>query len=162
MDGKPSNIDSNIDIEAIRAFFAADRFAASAGIHIDEVSETGVTCSLELTAEHRNASGGVQGGAIFTLADLAFAVHANRGLALGAADGVTVGQSCSISFLKATRGKRLTARSTCLSRGKTMSVYRVTIEDDLGAPIAEFTGNGFTTRTEAAAKLPQTTSSMPH
>jgi acyl-CoA thioesterase len=127
--------DRPINIEAFRAFFAADHFAALAGIRIDEVTETGVTCSLELTAEHRNASGGVQGGAIFTLADLAFAVHANRGLVLGPPDGepdgtpvgVTVGQSCSISFLKATRGKRLIARSSCLSRGKTMSVYRVTI-----------------------------------
>lgn len=141
------------DIGAFRAFFAADRFAALAGIQIDEVSETGVTCSLDLSADHRNASGGVQGGAIFTLADLAFAVHANRALVDGAGNpggqpaGVTVGQSCSISFLKATRGTRLIARSRCLSRGKTMSVYRVTIEDDLGVPIAEFTGNGFTTGT---------------
>jgi acyl-CoA thioesterase len=142
------------NLEDFRAFFAADKFAANAGIVIESVTEDGGTCSLELRDAHRNAGGGVQGGAIFTLADLAFAVHSNLAYvnalsnrAEGStAPGITVGQSCSISFLKATRGTRLVAKSTCLSKGKTMSVYRITITDDLGVPIAEFTGNAFTTK----------------
>jgi acyl-CoA thioesterase len=63
----------------------------------------------------------------------------------GADLGVTVGQSCSISYLKSTRGTRLIARSQCLSRGKSMAVYRISVSDDLGVPIAEMIGNGFTT-----------------
>ena len=34
-------------------------------------------CSVDLKAEHRNAVGGVMGGVLFTLADLAFAAAAN-------------------------------------------------------------------------------------
>jgi acyl-CoA thioesterase len=133
-----------IDLNRIRNFFAADRYAAAAGIVIDRAGEDRVECSMEITALHRNAGGAVQGGAIFTLADLAFAVHSNLALACGEAAGITVGQSCSISFMKSSKGKRLIAESRCLSRGKSMSVYRVTIKDDLGALIAEMHGNGFT------------------
>jgi acyl-CoA thioesterase len=134
----------DIDVNKFREFFAADRFAANAGIRIEQVAENSVVCSLELGPGHRNAGGSVQGGAIFTLADFAFAVHSNIALVCGENTGITVGQSCSISYLKATRGKRLIAKTSCLSRGKSMSVYQVAVEDDLGVPIAEFTGNAFT------------------
>ncbi|MDR2630021.1 MAG: PaaI family thioesterase [Spirochaetaceae bacterium] len=134
-----------IDLDKIRTFFSADRFAAEAGIVIDSVREDQVECSMEITGKHRNAGGAVQGGAIFTLADLTFAVHSNLELVCGVDKGITVGQSCSISFLKSTRGRRLIAQSVCLSRGKNISVYRITIRDDLGALIAEMHGNGFTT-----------------
>jgi acyl-CoA thioesterase len=134
-----------IDIDTFRAYFSADRWAAAAGVVIDSVQEDAVECSMEITGMHRNANGAVQGGAIFTLADLAFAVHSNLQMLRGADLGVTVGQSCSISYLKSTRGKRLIARSQCLSRGKSMAVYRISVSDDLGVPIAEMIGNGFTT-----------------
>jgi acyl-CoA thioesterase len=134
-----------IDIEKFRTFFSADRWAAAAGIRIDSVREDLVECSMEITGVHRNAGGRVQGGAIFTLADLAFAVHSNLDLVLGADVGITVGQSCSISYLKAPGGGRLIARSVRLSRGRNMAVYRVSVSDDLGAPVAEMIGNGFTT-----------------
>ncbi|MDR0399505.1 MAG: PaaI family thioesterase [Treponema sp.] len=133
------------DLEKFRSFFAADRWAAAAGVRIDSVGEDLVECSMEIADIHRNAGGAVQGGAVFTLADLAFAVHSNRDMVQGADLGITVGQSCSISFLKSSRGKRLIARSVCLSKGKTMSVYRISVSDDLGVPIAEMIGNGFTT-----------------
>jgi acyl-CoA thioesterase len=135
----------DIDLEKFRSFFAADRWAAAAGALIDSVGEDQVECSMEIADIHRNAGGAVQGGAIFTLADLAFAVHSNLDLVCGADVGITVGQSCSISYLKSSRGKRLIARSMCLSKGKSMSVYRISVTDDLGVPIAEMTGNGFTT-----------------
>jgi acyl-CoA thioesterase len=135
----------NIDVDRIREYFSADRFAAAAGIVIDSVAEDRVECSMEITDRHRNAGGAVQGGAIFTLADLTFAVHSNLDLACGADRGITVAQSCSISFLKNTRGKRLVARSVCLSRGRSISVYRISVEDDLGVLIAEMHGNGFAT-----------------
>ncbi|MDR2258733.1 MAG: PaaI family thioesterase [Treponema sp.] len=141
-----------INLDRIRDFFSADRFAAAAGIGIDSVREDQVECSMEITDMHRNAGGAVQGGAIFTLADLTFAVHCNLDLLCGADKGITVGQSCSISFLKSTKGKRLIAQSVCLSRGKRISVYRISIKDDLGVLIAEMQGNGFTTGGVPASK----------
>jgi acyl-CoA thioesterase len=135
----------DIDLEKFRTFFAADHWAAAAGAVIDSVAEDLVECSMEIADVHRNAGGAVQGGAIFTLADLAFAVHSNLDMVCGANLGITVGQSCAISYLKSSRGSRLIARSVCLSRGRSMSVYRISVSDDLGVPIAEMIGNGFTT-----------------
>jgi uncharacterized domain 1 len=134
-----------INLEQIREYYKKDRFATDNGIVIDSVTEDCVVCSMKLGEGHANAAGGIQGGAIFTLADLAFAVHCNLEMVCGADIGVTVGQSCSISFLKGTRGSRLFAKSSCISKGRSMSVYRISIEDDLGVPIAEMQANSFTT-----------------
>jgi len=133
-----------IDLEHIRSHFKKDRFATGAGIEIDSVTEDCAVCSMEINEEHRNSVGGVQGGAIFTLADLTFAVHCNLAWVCGEDIGVTVGQSCSISFLKSTKGKKLTASSVCLSKGRSVSVYRIIVKDDLGASIAEMLANAFT------------------
>ncbi|MDR2076437.1 MAG: PaaI family thioesterase [Desulfovibrio sp.] len=134
-----------IDLERVRAYFAADRFAAMAGIFIEAVSEECVVCGMGITPGHKNAANLVQGGAIFTLADVAFGIHANLERACGADAGLTVGQSCDISFLRRPEGKRLTARSTRLSRGANIAVYRVAVTDDRGRLVAEMRGNGFTT-----------------
>jgi len=133
----------NIDLEKIREFFKKDRFATKNGMVIDSVSEDCVVCAMDITDEHRNAGGGVQGGAIFTLADLAFAVHCNLAMVCGETEKLTVGQSCSISFLKSTRGRRLIAKSSCISKGRSMSVYRICVEDDLGVRVAEMLANGY-------------------
>ena len=136
----------HIDLEHIRNHYKNDRFATDSGIVIDSVTEDCVICSMELGEKHKNAVGGIQGGAIFTLADLAFAVHCNLAMVCGEDVGITVGQSCSISFLKGTKGNRLIAKSTCLSRGRKVSVFRICIEDDLGAQIAEMLANSCTTK----------------
>ena len=137
------------DIVKIRSFFQGDHYAANSGIKIETVETDCVTCSMEITELHLNAAGGVQGGAIFTLADFTFAVHANQALALGEDTALIVGQSCAISYLKPARGKKLTARSKCLSSGRNMSVYRIVITDDFGNNIAEMHGNGFKTHPKA-------------
>jgi len=133
----------NIDLEQVRNYFKNDLFAMENGIVIDSLAEDCVVCGMELSAGHRNAAGGVQGGAIFTLADFAFAVHCNLAMVCGEDVKLTVGQSCSISFLKSTKGRRLTAISTCVSKGRSISVFRIRVEDDLGVQIAEMLANGF-------------------
>ena len=136
---------SQLDSGQFREFFSGDKYAEKTGVVIDDVSLECVQCSMDITPGHLNANGVVQGGAIFTLADLAFAVHCNIEHILGEDVGVSVGQSCYVSYLKPAAGKRLIAKSSCLSKGRTMSVYRVTVADDCGAPIAEFIGNAFRT-----------------
>lgn len=130
------------DLNALRAFFADDRFAASAGITLERADEGCVECAMPITPEHLNAAGGVQGGAIFTLADFTFAVHSNLSFLSGEAAGITVAQSNTISFLAAPKGNRLLARSTRLSRGRNVSVFRIAIFDAEGRQIAEMIGNG--------------------
>ncbi|MDR2771381.1 MAG: PaaI family thioesterase [Clostridiales Family XIII bacterium] len=141
-------MDMDIDIEKCREIFGADRFAANAGIRIDAACEDEVVCSMEIRDMHLNAGNAVQGGAIFTLSDFAFGVHSNLHRFFGAGVGLTVGQSCSISYLRSPKGGKLIARSTCLHKGRTISVYRVTVEDELGNRISEMHGNGFTTRAQ--------------
>jgi acyl-CoA thioesterase len=134
----------NISLEQVRKYFMNDRFATENGIVIDSVAEDCVKCGMEITDNHKNSVGSVQGGAIFTLADLAFAVHSNLAMVCNEDVGVTVGQSCSISFLKSTKGKRLIAKTACISKGRSISTYRICVEDDFGVPIAEMLANGFT------------------
>ena len=52
-------------------FFKNDRFATNAGVELIEIKEGYSKARLVITAEHLNAGGRTQGGAIFTLADLA-------------------------------------------------------------------------------------------
>lgn len=99
---------------------------------------------MEIKDIHRNAVGGVHGGAIFTLADFTFAVHSNLDNLCGLNVGNTVGQSCDISYLKSTKGSQLIAKSTCLNKGRNMSVYQVDITDNQNNAIATMIGNGFT------------------
>jgi acyl-CoA thioesterase len=84
-----------MDTETAKCFFKNDRYAAMTGVEIVEVRTSYCKASLLVEDKHMNAANVVQGGAIFTLADLAFAVASNSHgqLALAIND--------NISFLKA-------------------------------------------------------------
>ena len=64
-------------IDEARDYFCNDKFATENGMTLDELDGTHAVCSLTVSARHRNAYGGVMGGAIFTLADFAFAALTN-------------------------------------------------------------------------------------
>ena len=125
------------NLDQARAYFEGDRFALENGIAIDALSPNGAVCSLGIEDRHRNAEGGVMGGAIFTLVDLAFAVAANN------VHRPTVAQQVSMNFLSRTRGKRLVARASCRKDGRSSCVYNVDVSDDLGRDIAQATVTGF-------------------
>ncbi|MBQ8003512.1 MAG: PaaI family thioesterase [Oscillospiraceae bacterium] len=124
-------------IDEAREYFADDLFAASNGITIDELGEGFCVCGMDILETHKNAVGGVMGGAIFTLGDFAFAVASNN------MHKTTVAQSVSINFLSGTRGSRLIARAKCKKDGKSSCVYNIDITDDLGRDIAQFIGTGY-------------------
>ena len=127
------------DIEKVREFFENDRFAVTNGAYIDEIGDKYAVVSMAIESRHRNAVDNVMGGAVFTLADFAFAVAANHEK-VG-----TVSLSANISFLKASRGSKLIARAECVRDGRTTCYYRVTVTDDTGALISEVTINGYKT-----------------
>ena len=124
-------------IEEARAYFARDLFATENGIVLEELYPGGAVCSLALTGRHRNAEGGVMGGAIFTLIDLAFAAAATN------AHKPTVAQQVSMNFLNGARGNKLTAKAACRKDGKTSCVYQVDVADDLGRDVAQAVVTGF-------------------
>ncbi len=124
-------------IEEAREHFKNDRFATNAGMVIDEMGEDYSVCSVTLNDDHKNAYGGVMGGAIFTLADLAFAVCANQ------IHSLSVAQQVSINYLSAPKGDKLIARARCIKNGKTTSVLEVDVTDDTGRDVALFVGTAF-------------------
>ena len=133
-----------LDIDNIKKFFSKDKFAESAGIIIESITEDSVQCSMTIKDAHRNSVFGVHGGAIFTLADFTFAIQANLENLSGGDVGNTIAQSCNIYYLNSSRGNILIANSKCIKKGRNMSVYQVTIKDDLGKEIATMVANGFT------------------
>ncbi len=124
-------------LEDARAYFEKDLFAMENGVVLESVSPGGAVCSLALTARHRNAEGGVMGGAIFTLIDLCFAAAAND------IHRPTVAQQVSMNFLSAAKGEKLTAKATCRKDGKTSCVYQVDVSDDAGRDVAQAVVTGF-------------------
>ena len=88
---------------------------------------------MELADVHRNAMGNVMGGAIFTLADFALAIACNIG------EEPTVSVDSSISFLRSTKGAKLTATAVCDKPGRHLGFYTILVEDDLGKAIAKMT-----------------------
>ena len=125
------------NVEAAREFFYRDLFAVNMGITLDELTDDEAVCSLKLNDTHRNAYGGVMGGAIFTLADFAFAVLSNQ------IHQPTVAQQVSINYLSAPKGEKLIACARCRKSGRTTSIVIVDVEDDLGRDVAQFVGTGF-------------------
>ena len=66
----------------LKDFFKGDRFAALAGVELLEVGEGRARARMLVTHDHLNGGGWCQGGALFTLADLAFAAAVNSHLQL--------------------------------------------------------------------------------
>ena len=74
-----------------------DRFAANAGCRITEVDERHAIAEMTVTAEHLNGGHVCQGGALFTLADLAIAALMNH------SGQLTFGISNSIMFVSSAK-----------------------------------------------------------
>ncbi len=126
------------DLAWARETFANDRFATeAAGVIIEEAGDKVCRCSMKITPVHRNAAGGVMGGAIFTMADLTFAVAANFG------GRMTVSISSNISFVGPCKGDVLYSSARCIKSGRSTCFYEVEIVDDLGNKVAFVTFTGF-------------------
>ena len=124
-------------LEEAQAYFEGDRFATENGMTLDAIGDGTATCSMTLTQRHKNANGGVMGGAIFTLADFAFAVACND-------DHLpTVALNVNINYLSAPKGGTLTATATRVKSGRTTCVINVMVTDETGRSVAQFVGTGF-------------------
>ena len=127
-------------LDQIRACFSGDRFATeTTGCEIVSAEPGRAVCSMAVRPGLLNANSVPMGGAIFTLADFAFAVAAN-----GHSTAVTVTQQVSVTFLAASRGKVLTAEASCIRAGRRTCLYAVDVTDELGTRVAYLTVNGFT------------------
>ena len=125
-------------LDSIRERFSSDRFATQAAGAVIEQAEPGhAVCSMALRPLHLNSNSLPMGGAIFTLADFAFAVASNT-----YSDRVTVTQQVSVEFLAASKGRSLIAEARCMRQGRSSCFYTVEVRDEQGVQVAYFTVNG--------------------
>ncbi|MCD1295857.1 phenylacetic acid degradation protein [Methanocella sp. CWC-04] len=124
-------------MEHIKELFKKDKFAEHAGIEILEVSGGRSRVKMDIKDHHLNGLKTVHGGAIFTLADLAFAVAANTH------GNVAVAINANISYMKAISEGTLYAEAEEISINPKIATYTVNITDDNGDIIAIFQGMAY-------------------
>ena len=124
-------------LKQVQDRFANDRFATDNGAVIEEIGEGYARCTMELDEHHYNAVGGVMGGAIFTLADFAFAIASNWN------KSTCVSLTSQITYLGRAKGTKLLAEANKVKEGRTTSYYLVEVKDDLGNLVAHVTSSGF-------------------
>ena len=115
-------------------FFHADRFARGCGIRLEEVRPGYARARLRVGDRHMNAVDVAQGGAIFTLADLAFAACSNSH------GTVAVAVNANIQFVRAGRKGALVAEAREVAQSPKLSSVEVRVTDGSGALVALFTG----------------------
>lgn len=118
-------------------FFGRDRFAADAGCEIVEASEGHAIIRMKVEERHLNAGGVCQGGAIFTLADLANAVCTNSHgqLAFSVSSNIYIMRSARL-------GDVLTAEGVEEAHHK-LPLVEVKVRNQDGELIALFTGQAY-------------------
>ena len=119
---------------SLQRFFKDDKFAERANIELLSVSPGAARAKMTLQPHHWNGYGTVQGGAIFTLADFAFAAASNSH------GTVAVAINVSITFMKAGQTGTLWAEAREISRNHKLGSYTVEVKDDQGELVALFQG----------------------
>ena len=114
-----------------------DTFGKSNHMKLETVEKGYAEAVMEITENVCNAVGTVQGGAIFTLADMAFAGAANS------YGEKCVAMSAAASFIRPGSGKKLHAAAKEISKGRRSCVMEVEVKNDEGKLVAKFQFTGF-------------------
>lgn len=115
-----------------------DRFAANADCQITEVDERHAVAEMVVAEKHLNGGNVCQGGALFTLADLAIAALVNY-------DGqLTFGISNNIMFVSsAHKGDTLRAEAVYVTRHPKVPSIEARVTNQEGRLICHVTGMGY-------------------
>ena len=125
-------------METLKNFFAThDQFARRNGIELVSISPGRAEARMTLDPHHWNGINTVHGGAIFSLADFAFAAASNSH------GTIAVAVNVSISFLKAATTGTLRAEARELSVNPRLGTYTVEVRDDAGDLVAVFQGMAY-------------------
>ena len=128
----------------LKEFLKNDQFAACSGVELTEVKPGYARARMLVTARHLNGGGVCQGGALFTLADLAFAAVANSHRQL------TLSVNANITFLRSVKEGYVYAEATEVFNHHRIPFIEVRITDEAGELIAIFTSSGY----RKSAELP--------
>ncbi len=118
----------------IENFIAKDNFAKWLGIELLEVSEGKAKAKLEITDNHLNAVNIVQGGVIFSLADLALAAASNS------YGTISLLLNANISYFKASDKSTLFAEATEVSNNYKTASYTIKVTNSNNDLIALLQG----------------------
>ncbi|MBW2090296.1 MAG: hotdog fold thioesterase [Deltaproteobacteria bacterium] len=121
-------------MEAVRNFFKNDTFAEHLGIELLEVSKGRAKAKMEIKEHHLNGINIAHGGAIFSLADLVFAVASNSHKT------IALGINASISYLKAASEGTLIAEAIEVSLNPKLATYDIRVTNENNDLIAIFQG----------------------
>ena len=124
-------------MEKWKEFFKADRFAIHAGVELLEVKLGYARARMLVTKEHFNAVGVCQGGALFTLADLAFAAAANS------REQLTLSINASITFLRSLKEGYVYAEAIEVFNHHRIPFIEVRLTDETGELIGVMTSSGY-------------------
>ena len=129
---------ARLSVEIKELLNKTDRFAAAAGCQITEVSDSHAVAVMTVTNAHLNGGNVCQGGALFTLADLAIAALMNY------QGQLTFGISNSISFVtSAYEGDTLKAEAVFVANHHKIPSVEVRVTNQNGALICHVTGMGY-------------------
>ena len=122
----------------LKEFFKRDRFAVLAGCELLEIRVGYARARMTVEERHLNGGDFCQGGALFTLADLAFAAAVNSHLVL------TVSTSSNITYFRSVPlGATVYAEARELVDHHRMPYAEVRLTDDENHLIAIFTSGGY-------------------
>ncbi len=130
----------------IQEFLQGDKFALFAGVELLEVKSGYAKARMEIKPMHLNGGGVCQGGAIFTLADLAFAAATNSHARL------TFSITSNVNFFKSESKGFLYAEACEVFNHKRLANCEVNVTNEAGELIATFNGTGYRKDTELPFK----------
>lgn len=124
-------------MKTLKDMLVNDRFAAEAGVELLEVREGYARARMQVTERHLNAGGVCQGGALFTLADLAFAAVANS------RNQLTLSLNAHITFFRSVSSGYVYAEAVETYTHAKIPYVEVRLADEAGNPIAQFCSSGY-------------------
>ncbi|MGI6242947.1 MAG: PaaI family thioesterase [Prevotella sp.] len=125
-------------MKRFKDYFTNENFVNLVGAKLIAVSDGFAKARMEIKEKHLNTYGICQGGALFTLADLAFAAAVNK-------DSInTLTTGANITYVKhALLGDILTAEAHELVNHHRMPFAEVRITNQAGELLAVFTASGY-------------------
>lgn len=127
-----------IDFENLKNYLNGhDVFCRENGIRLTRISEGSAEGEMSIGNRHKNGLGSVQGGAIFTLADLTFAG------ALQSFGYQGAGTAAAVNFLRPGEAGKLTAKAILVHKGKRTAVFDVDVFNPGGEILFHATMTGF-------------------
>ena len=121
----------------ITEFFKQDRYAVFSGVELLEAKPGYARTKMEIREMHLNAGNVVQGGAIFTLADLAFAAAVN------AYGNLAMSIETSIRYFKGVGEGTLFAEAKVVNVHHKLATFEANVTNEKEELIAVFTATAY-------------------